>query len=398
MGIRVVEWGTLISAPYAGKLLADLGAEVVKVEPPGIGDPARHHGPFPKDIPHPERSGLFLNLNTNKLSVTLAPQLPSGRRILARLLEQADVFLTNMPLVTLDALALDYKAVAVVNPRLVMTAVTPYGLTGPYRDYKGYDISVCALGGVSYSVGEPGRPPLAPPFSQSDYQAALGATAATLTALLAREKTGHGQLVDIASYEIWATIHSGSAYTTYIYLGTTGHRAGRRRRDLYPYTLLRCKDGYMCLIAREGRQWKRFLVDVVGRADLADDPRYRDRRALGEQRPEEMDMLLAPWLEAHTRDEIFALCRQHRVPFAPVLTVNELFLNAHLRERQFFVQADRPEVGTLTYPGAPYKFSDTPWRIQRPAPLLGQHNGEVYCKGLGYSRNDLVRFRNAGVI
>lgn len=397
-GITVVEWGEFISAPFCGKLLAGMGAEVVKVERPVLGDRARQYGPFPDDVPNHEASGLFLSLNLGKRSVTLNAESATGRDLLRRLLERADVLVTNHAPGYIEGLALDYERLREVNPRLVVTTITPFGWTGPYRDYPGYDITVMALGGILFSVGEPGRAPLAPPCFQSDYQAGLAGASATVTALLAREATGRGQHADIAAYEPFSTYHSGATATTFVYEGVTGHRAGRRRADLYPYTLLPCKDGLLCLIARDGRQWKRFLVDVMQREDIANDPRYRDRRVVAEQYPEEMDALLEPWLRQHTREEVFALCRQHRVPFAPVRRVDEVLADPHLAERGYFTEVEHPVAGRLPYPGAPFQLSEAPWEVRGPAPALGEANEEIWCQRLGHSREEMVRLRQAKVI
>jgi crotonobetainyl-CoA:carnitine CoA-transferase CaiB-like acyl-CoA transferase len=397
-GLKVVEWGEFIAAPYSGKLLADMGAEVIKVERPGVGDVSRHHGPFTSDGPNPEASGLFLYLNGNKLGVTLDVAQPPGLALLRELLQGTDLFITSYPPSLVEQSGLDYQSLKADYPRLIVATITPYGWTGPYRHFQGYDINVCALGGVTFSVGEEGREPLTPPYQQGDYQAALSAVGGSLTALLARGVSGQGQHVDIAASEVWATVHSGGAVTTYLYQGVTGHRAGRRRRDLYPYTLLQCKDGQMCLIARDGYQWKRFLVEVMGREDLANNPRYRDRRVLAEEYPEEMDRELLPWLEQHTREEVFRLCLEHHIPFAPVRRVDEVATDPHLAARQFFATVEHPVAGPVQQPGAPYKFSATPWRLDRPAPLLGQHNRKIFGDRLKHSPGELDNLAQAGVI
>jgi CoA:oxalate CoA-transferase len=397
-GLKVVEWGEFVSAPYCGKMLADMGAEVVKVEPPSVGDGSRSIGPFPKGRANGETGGLFLYLNGNKLGVTLDLGREAGISLMKELLKEADAFITNYSPSTVEALGLDFESLQESHPQLIVATITPYGWTGPYRHYKGYDINICALGGVTFSVGEEAREPLTLPCQQGEYQAALGAVAGILTALMAREITGRGQQVDVAGAEVWATVHSGGTVTTYLYQGVTGQRAGLRRRDLYPYVLLQCKDGQMCLIARDGYQWKRFLVDVMGRDDLAEHPRYRDRRVLAEQYPEEMDQQLLPWLMRHTRDEIFRLCLEQRVPFAPVRRIDEVAADPHLAARQFFVTIEHPVAGLVRQPGAPYRLSATPWQLRRPAPLLGQHNQEVFGDWLKHSPDQLARFQEAGVI
>ncbi|MBI2909020.1 MAG: CoA transferase [Chloroflexi bacterium] len=398
--LKVVEFGRFISASHCAKLLADLGAEVIKVEPPGSGDEARLHGPFPQDIPHPERSGLFLDLNTSKLGVTLNPDTVAGRQVLLRLIERADALVENNSPGRMTDLGLDYASLRRLNPSLVVTSITPFGQAGPYRNWKGYDINCAALGGTAWGTGRPDREPLALPLFQCHYQAAVAAAVATISALLARELAGQGQHIDVSEAEVLATVHRGSQVATYVQKGTmepSARRYGNRRAAPYPICLLPCKDGYVCVLGPQLQQWIRF-VELMGSPEWSRNPRYRNRRAMGEEYPEEVDALLAPWLMAHTKDEIFALAIEHGIPIAPVKTVEEQVNDAHLRERGFMVEIERPEVGVLTYPGAPFKLSETPWKPSRPAPLLGEHNEAVYCGLLGYSRQDLVQLRNEGVI
>ncbi|MFH1486124.1 MAG: CoA transferase [Chloroflexota bacterium] len=396
--LKVVEYGEFIAAPYCTKLMADMGAEVVKVEAPGAGDRARQHGPFLEDIPHLERSGLFLNMNTSKLGVTLNVETATGREILLRLLQGADVLVENNPPQRMKALGLDYESLRKTNPRLIVTSITSYGQTGPYKDYKAYDINCAAASAVSIGIGLPEREPLTMPFYQCDQQAGISAAGATYVALCARDMTGEGQHVDISETDVMHALHLGIDIYDWREKGEKEQRSGfRDSQTVYPATTLKCKDGYVRLRAPQVAQWIRFLA-LMGTPEWTKEPRYRDRRAMGTQYPEEVDNLLAPWLMEHTKAEIFEMCLKERVPLAPVNTVAELVNNEHLKARDYLVEVERSDTGRLTYPGAPYKFSATPWEIARPAPLLGQHNEEVYCGRLGYSREELVQLRRAGII
>ncbi|MBI2906280.1 MAG: CoA transferase [Chloroflexi bacterium] len=396
--LKVVELGEFIAAPYCTKLMADMGAEVVKIEEPNLGDRARRHGPFLKDVPHPERSGLFLNMNTSKLGITLNVQKATGRELLRRLLEDADVFVESNHPKKMKALGLDYKSLRKVNPRLIVTSITPFGQTGPYKGYKAYDINCSAAGGISVGIGSPDREPLTMPFSQCDHQAGVSAAAATYVALAARNVTGEGQQVDIAEAEVMAALHLGIDLYDYLEKGHMAKRSGfRDSQTVYPSTTLQCKDGYVRLRAPQLAQWIRFL-GIMGTPEWTKDPRYRNRHAMGMEYPQEVDDLLAPWLMAHTKAEIFEMCLKERVPLAPVNTIAEEVDNPHLKDREFWVEVKRDDTGPVTYAGAPYKFSVTPWGISRPAPRLGEHNEEVYCGRLGYSKEDLVQLRRAGVI
>ena len=396
-GLKVVEYGSFISAPYCTKLMADLGAEVIKVEEPGLGDESRRYGPFPDDISHPERSGLFLYLNGNKLGTTLNVKTRTGQKILRELLKDADVFVESNPPKKMADLKLDYAALGELNPRLIVTSITPFGQTGPYRDYKGYAINTAALGGQSMRTGEPDREPLAPALSQSHYQSGAMGSASTFGALFSRMSTGMGQHVDISEAEVWATIHLGLGVHLGVFEGRKSIRAGHRTISVYPWCILPCKDGYMCLIAIQGYQWKRFL-EAMGSPEWMGDPRFRDRIVMAFEHADEVDSLVEAWLIEHTKEEIFEMCRQGQITFAPVRNLAEVAHTPHFEERKYFVEMDRRYAGTLKYPGAPYKLSETPWQLERPAPLLGEHNEEIYCGRLGYSKEDLVRMRRGGII
>ena len=397
-GIRVVEYGSFISGPFCAKMLADLGADVIKVEPPAVGDEARNHGPFPGDIPHREKSGLFLFLNTNKRGITLDLETATGRDIMLSLLKKSDIFVENHPPSLSESLGLDYGSLNAQAPGLVVTSITPYGQTGPYRDYKGYDLTTNAAGGFSFGNGHAHREPLTTPAYQASYMSGLTAALASSIALLGRDLTGRGQLVDIAEAQVIGVLLTGYHLPTYIYRGIAGWRSGNRMRlGLFPNCVLPCKDGYVCIDCPQIEQYQRFL-DLIGSPDWVDDPRYRNRRAMSEQYPEEAEALIAPWFMEHTKEEILELCMKNRIPCVPVRTVDEVLEDPHLVERSFFQEMGHTEAGDLKYPGPPYRFSDTPWRLIRPAPTMGQHNREVLCGELGYSQEELVHLRRAGII
>jgi len=398
-GLKVVECGSFISAPYCTKLMADMGAEVIKVEQPGKGDESRDYGPFPDNIPHYERSGLFLYLNTNKLGITLDIRTETGREILQELLKDADVFVENNPPGAMEKLSLDYVKLRNLNPRLIVTSITPYGQTGPYRDYKAYAINCCAIGGVSQSIGHHWREPLTAPLSHGNYQAAISGTGATMVALLARDTTNRGQHIDISETDVWATYHVGFGITIYAFGAKDNLRKGYIGGGwTYPARrVIPCKDGYMALCAPQLKQWLRFL-ELMGNPEWTKNPRYRDRHAMEDDYPEEVDALLAPWFMERTKKELFELFEKNAIPFAPLYNMADEVNDVHLAERRFFADVKRVETGTLKYPGGAYKLSRTPWALKRPAPLLGEHNEEIYCGRLGYSKEELVALRRAGVI
>jgi crotonobetainyl-CoA:carnitine CoA-transferase CaiB-like acyl-CoA transferase len=397
-GLSIIEYSTTIAASACGKILADLGAEILKVEPPATGDPLRHHGPFPDDVPDPERSGLFLHLNTNKRGLTLSPTHPTGRALLHRLLAEADVFLHNWAPAEAGVLGLDYQTLGQQYPRLIVAAVTPYGSSGPYADYRGPAITACAAGGVSVGTGFPERAPLTLPLSLGAHFSGVAAAAAVLMASFARDVTGRGQFVDVAETDVLATLLAGYGIPTYIYRGITGIRAGRHMGlGLYPNAVFECRDGFVCIDGPQLAQWQR-LLELMGNPSWMHDARYRDRRHITEQYPHEVDALLAPWLMARDKATIFAETQAQRIPTGPVNTVRDVVEDPHLRDRGFFVTVERQDTGALTFPGAPYRLSKTPWAIRRPAPHLGEHNEAIYSGRLGVSREELRRLGQTGII
>ncbi|RLG33495.1 hypothetical protein DRN98_03835 [Methanosarcinales archaeon] len=401
-GLKVVELANFISGPYCGQMMANLGAEVIKIEKPKVGDDSRSFGPFPNDTPHLERSGLFLCLNTNKLGMTLDVKTDRGREILLELLKKADIFIENNPPKLIDELRLGYETLKKINPRLIVTSITPFGQTGPLRDYKGEAINTAGMGGFSLTVGEPGRPPITAPLSLGHYQSGGIAAFATITALIARDKTERGQHIDVSELDTWAGAVTGQLISAYIFKGMKKTRSGYRTSgSVYPTVILPCKDGYVWLVAIMGYQWKRFL-EIMGGGKIPDwyanDPRFKDRREMAIKYGEELDNRIIPWLMKHTKKEFFAIARENHLPFTPVQDIGEVMNEEQFKERPFFVDVDHPETGTLRYPGAPFRLSETPWKIKGHAPLLGQHNEEILSNYLGYSREEIEQLREDEII
>lgn len=396
--LKVVEWGSFISAPFCTKLMADLGAEVIKVEPPIVGDEARHYGPFPNDNPDGEKSGLYLYLNTNKFGVTLDPGKATGRELFLKLISNADVLVHNHPTRLTKRLKLDFNSLTKINPKLIMASITPFGQTGPYKNWKGYDINCCALGGISASIGYPEREPITCPLFQGDFQAGLCAAIATMIALFQRDRTDHGVHIDLSETECWATFHIGVGMQAFISEGRVRRRSGHRSLHRpYPDEVLPCKDGYVCIDTPQNRQWLRFL-ELMGNSEWAKDPIFENRIKTTDEYGDQADTYLSEWLMKHDKEEIFKLCQGNKVPAAPIKTVAEVVNDEHLKERNYFVEVDHPHVGKLKYPGVCYKFSLTPSKIEQHAPCLGEHNERVYCGQLGYSKADLIALKRAEVI
>ncbi len=399
--IKVIELAQYISGPYCGMLLAGLGANVTKIETPQAGDISRRCGPFPDDIPHTDMSGLFRYLNRNKKGVTLDVLKPTGREIFLELLKDADVLIEDMPPSLVKNLKLDFVCLHEKNPKLSVVSITPFGQTGPYRDYKANAITASALGGMSSIVGDPKREPLTPPFSLGHFQTGIIASNAIMFALMARRKIGKGQHLDISEAESWSIFHTGNVVSAFVYGGRKRNRPGQRTFAPYPYKLLPCMDGYLSMIALRGSEWKRFL-EIVGDGKTpewyASDERFKDRARAGMEYSDVLDGLLSPWLMSHTREEIFSRCREKHVPFMPVRNMDEVVNCEHLNKREYFDTIKCTGTNGFKCPGAPVRFSESPWELNHTAPSLSEHNHEVFCKDLGYSKEKLVQLRRTGII
>jgi crotonobetainyl-CoA:carnitine CoA-transferase CaiB-like acyl-CoA transferase len=391
-GLRVVELGESVSAPYCAKLLADMGAEVIKMERPGVGDQAREYGPFPGDEPHHERSGLFLYLNANKQGVTLDLETPTGREILGDLLAQSQVFVHNLHPKEMDRLSVDYEHLSKHNEQLVMASITPFGLTGPYRNYKAYDINLAAAGGICEGLGSPDREPLTFGTPQVGYFAAMAAASSIVIALLA----GSGQHIDIAEVEAMAGIYNGPEALMAVYQWRVTRRTGHHALDFpYPNCILRCKDGYIFVGSPEGRQW-RGLLELMGNPPWAREPRLRNRTVMNNEYADEVDGYVEEWLLKHTKGELLEMALEHRLPLAPVRGFDEVRSDPSLTSH--FVTIDRADTGQVAYPGTPFQLTGLDSLPPAPAPTLGQHNRDVYCGRLGYTPEELVKLHQTGII
>ena len=396
-GYRVLD----LSGPlgvYCGKLMADMGADIVKVEPPG-GDPMRRIGPFVRDEPHPERSLHWFHFNTNKRGITLDITTPEGVGILRRLAQTADVLLESFQPGYLDSLGVGYGHLEGLNPSLIYVSVTPFGQTGPYKDFKASDLIGLAMGGYLYVTGWPHTPPTRLWGSQAYHTASNRAYIATLLALYHRLSSGQGQHVDVSMQEAVAatTEHVGISY---IYQGASAVRCGFRHGGQFVATW-KCKDGYVSITTNTQRAWNdlRAWMAEEGMAGDLLDKKYDDILILRAQYSDHIEDLIGRWAMGHTRQEITDWGQARHHPFGPAATPVEVLANPQLQAREFFIEADQPDLGgDLIYPGAPYVLPDSPWRLKTAAPRIGQHNAEVYGDDLGLSKHEIDVLVGAGVI
>ena len=386
--VRVLDLSEGIAGPFCGKLLAGLGAEVVKVERAGSGDVSRKCPPFIGDDPDPEKGLSYLYLNTGKKSVTLDLESEEGSQVIKRLSREYDILLESFPPGYMRGLGLDYTSLESLNPELVYTSITPFGQDGPYQDYQGSDLVAQALCGLMDTVGLPDREPLKVPGNAALYTTGISAFSGTMLALYSRDLNGYGQHVDTSLFEtmtvaqIRASIHQqfGGAY---------------QRR---PSALVRASDGWVSPGLETGVRediWGQ-VCELMGVPELAEDPNFNSRDARREHQKEVLD-IVGRWAASQPKEEIYHTLQGMRTIAGYVATAEDLFKSAQLQSRQYFQPVNDPRTGETMYPGAPFNIGEDAWS-QSAAPHLGQHTEEVLCGQLGYSAEELERLRRQGVV
>lgn len=396
-GIVVLDLTQGVAGPYATKYFSDYGAEVIKVERPFLGDPARRLGPFPDDEPHPERSGMFLHLNTGKRSVTLNLKTESGRRILRSLAGQADIVFESFRPGTLARLGLDTGTLAEVNPRAALVQLSNFGQTGPYRDFEADDLLAYAMGGVLRVTGDPEREPVKLGLYTPLFIAGVVAAGLAMGAFFGSRRDGLGERVDISMMEVLASSmdRGGPNLVAYQYTGqltTTRERMGRL--SALPNGIYPCADGYVH-VSTQTAWWPR-LCRTIGRPELADDDYYITKFTDFEAAPE-FDALIYPWFLERTKQQIMEAGQAEGWPTSAINSMDDVFRDPHFRAREFFRSVEHPAAGTLEYAGPPFRMLGTPAEIRR-APLLGEHTAEVLRERLGYTPEQIVRLRQSNVI
>ncbi|MBI4200658.1 MAG: CoA transferase [Chloroflexi bacterium] len=390
--IKVLDISQGIAGPFCAKLLADFGADVIKVEPPG-GEVGRSMGPFFHDDPHPEKSLFFLLLNLNKRGITLDLATRTGATIFKELAKKADVVVETFQPEHLTSLGLEYDSLANVNPGIVLTSITTFGQTGPYSRFKGEEIVAYAMSSIMSVSGTSDREPLKHGGFQAQYEGGLNGALATAFALLTREWTGEGQHVDVSIQEVV----SSSLVSNQPYYSWTGGVQGRRRRAGTMFgNIMPCKDGYFISQAGGGATWDE-IAEFYGREELKE-----LRFANADQRlnhGEEMDAILIDAVKDRTMDELFKTASEkYRMLFGIAQTPADLADCPQLESRGFYQEVDHPVIGKIRVPNLLFNMSETPSRYRIPAPLLGQHNEEVYTQVLSYSMDDLAKLRQLGVV
>ncbi len=393
-GLRVLDLSRYVAGAYCAKLLAAFGADVMKVEPPVTGDPARAVGPFPDDRPDPETSALFLYLNTGKKGLTLNLKHPAGADMLKALVRDTDVLVENFAPRVMPSLGLDYATLRTINSRLIMVSISSFGQSGPYCDYKASSMISYALGGYMYINGHPEREPLSGGGRQPAYQGGLHGYTGAMAALLARQQSGQGQHVDISIQECMASMHQFTI-NRYVYVGRVQKRLGNRYQRAHPITIYPCKDGLVSLAVSQQDQYQRLLA-LAGLSELLDEPRFATTFACSEHTTA-FDERLAPWLQAHTKHDIVHRCQENRIPAGFVNDVAEVMDEPQYQFRGFWHELDHPVAGRRTYAGFPVHMTATPPTLER-ACLLGEHTDDILTERLGSTPDQLAAWRAQGVI
>lgn len=377
---------------FAGRFLADLGADVVKVEKPR-GCYSRSVGPFKNDIPGLENSLHFLHFNTNKRGITLNLNHEEGRAIFRRLIKHTDVVIEDYAAGKMRSLDLDYQLLQPYNPRLVFASVTGFGQSGPYCRYKAPDMVSFATGGLMYTSGAAAEAPVVAPCEQAFHGTSIIAAFGILSALFLRHKTGKGQFVHVSAHEVVASF--SQAFMRYSVTSGIGGRTGSQF-PAAPARIYPCKDGYVHPLVFYVNHWRSFR-ELLGNPDIFMEQAWDDA-VFRVKNVDLIDPYVNEFFMSRTKAEITELCQSKGIPCTPVNTPADNFQDSHLIARGFFTQLEHPVMGSYAYPGSPCRFSETPSRITRSAPLLGQHNREIYLNELGLTEAEFEMLITEGAI
>jgi len=390
--IRLIEMGQLLAGPFCGQLYADFGAEVIKIEPPGAGDPMREWG---REKAH-GKPIWFSVLARNKKSITLDARQPKGQELIKKLAAKSDFLLENFRPGTMEKWNLGYEPLSALNPRLIMIRVSGYGQTGPYAARPGYGSIGEAMGGLRYVCGDPATPPARTGISIGDTLGATFAALGGLLALHARERTGRGQIVDSAIYESVLAVME-CLVSEYQQTGYIRERTGSILPKIAPSNIYPTKDGLMILIAANQDTVFRRLAEAMGRPELGTDPRYATHTARGQVQVE-LDDMIGAWSKTLDSGPLCELLEKYGVPNGTIYRAPEMLADAHFKARQAIIEVGHKVFGPLAMQNAAPKLSATPGEVVRPGPELGEHNEEVYGGLLGLSTKAIAELKADKVI
>ena len=388
-GVTVLDFGQVYQGPYASLLMAQAGADVIKIEPPQ-GEPLRRRAPPGKSTTFP-----IAMLNSNKRAITLNLKHERGRALLFRMAKKGDVLLENFAPGVMDRLGVGWSVLREINPRLIYASGSGYGLSGPDRDNLAMDLTIQAVSGLIAATGFADGPPVKAGPAVVDFLSGIHLYAAVVTALFERAQTGKGRLVEVAMQEAaYATLTS--SLEAYWQSGKVPPRTGNASHGRVPINVYPTNDGYIAMNLAVEEHWH-SLLKAMGREDLRDDPRFNSPAARLAHRGE-TDALIAAWTKTLGKMEIFAAAKRHRIPLAPVRDVNEVMHDPGMHERGFLAEIEHDEIGRVTVPTSPLRFHGADPVPLVPSPKLGQHNAEIYGEWLGLSGAEIAELKNDGVI
>jgi len=390
-GLRVIELGTLLAGPFCGQLLGDFGAEVIKVEPPGQGDPMRVWG---REKAH-GKSLWWPVVARNKKAITLDLRQADGQGLLKDLVQQSDFLLENFRPGTMEKWGLGWSELSAINPRLIMIRVSGFGQTGPYSRQAGFGAIGEAMGGLRYVVGDPSTPPSRMGISIGDSLAATFACIGALSALHHRDKTGRGQVVDSAIYEAVLNMME-SLVTEYDKAGYVRERTGAILPNVAPSNVYRTADGMVLIAANQDTVFSR-LAEAMGQPDLATNPKYSSHGARGAHQAE-LDALVESWTSTLTTRAVLDAMDQFGVPAGLIYRAPDMLEDPHFKARDAIVSVPHPDFGELRMQNVAPKLSETPGAVRSPSPALGQHNDEIYLRVLGLSPERYAELKAAKVV
>ncbi len=398
-GITVIEWSEGLSAPLSGKLLAELGAEVIKVEPPGTGEPGRSTPPFFRDKPGLNNSLFFEYFNAGKEGVTLDVSSSPGRDLFLRLLKTADALVENIPVARKRDLKLAYDDIARANPRIIMVSLSPFGQTGPYSEMVSDDLTTFAMTGSAYGnprvMDKPGRSPLLYPGNTPAFLAGHQGATAVAMALIRRQESGLGAYIDIAEAEIQSSLQHASL-SRYEHEGIWD-RASSTGGTSSPYDSLPCKDGYVGIYCPQEDHWHR-LLKVIGMPEVSEIELFNAGARRRQNWPEIWDMI-SPWFMAHGKEEIYRLCQENDIPSGAVYDIAETLRDEQFLARNAFPKVLHPTFGAaFPYLRPPYDLAGESWQGHAFAPRIGQHTAQILAQRLAISKKELGSLRKRGIV
>jgi CoA:oxalate CoA-transferase len=390
-GVRVLDFTQYLSGPHGTSVLSELGAEVIKIEMPGKGEPERQAMPMtPK-----RESYQFLSYNRGKKSITLNLKSPKGVEIAKKLAAKVDILVENFAPGGMDKLGLGYEEISKINPRIIYASISGFGQTGPRRNDVSYDVVAQAMGGLMSVTGYPDGEPLKAGVSLGDYMGGYNGVIAILAALYYRTVTGEGQAIDVSMQDgIWAMVFPDRA--NYFDTLAVPKRFGNKLSSSAPFGAYNAKDGYVVICTITDPQWQKVL-QAMGREDLLGEQRYATRENRTKNM-EEVDGLVQAWCKEKTVEEVFAILKKYGVPCSPLPTFDQVAGDPHLLSREMIVEVEQPVSGKVKLSGSVYKMSKTPGNRKMRVPAVGEHNQEIYGGLLGIDAREMQKLKEESVI